>query len=175
MIELEEIMDLQKRFLRGVTNQEEEYSQGFLTVEHSLDTLVQMHQLEPSIIAKKSEHLAGYALTMPRMCGELIPVLVPMFQIFTEITYRNRPINEYDFYVMGQICVDKPYRGLGVFDMLYQKHLEIYSGKYDFIVTEISTRNHRSMKAHQRVGFKLLHVYKDAIDEWAVVVWDWSS
>ena len=57
MIEFEEIMDLQKRFLRGVTSQEEEYTQGFLTVEHSLDTLVQMHQLEPSIIAKESENL----------------------------------------------------------------------------------------------------------------------
>ncbi|MFI5155358.1 MAG: GNAT family N-acetyltransferase [Chitinophagales bacterium] len=173
--ELREIADLQKRFLRGVTSQEEEREQGFLTVEHSLETLEQMHRLEPSIIAKENGQLAGYALTMPRACGAMIPVLVPMFHIFPEIVYGYRPINDYNFYVMGQICVDKPFRGLGVFDLLYQKHREVYSHKYDFIVTEISLRNHRSMKAHQRVGFKLLHVYTDPLDEWAVVIWDWRT
>jgi len=74
---------------------------------------------------------------------------------------------------MGQICIDKTYRGKGIFNILYQKHKELYSHKYDLLVTEISVNNPRSLRAHEKVGFKIIHTYHDALDEWAVVVWDW--
>jgi ribosomal protein S18 acetylase RimI-like enzyme len=74
---------------------------------------------------------------------------------------------------MGQICVDKDYRGQGLFDMLYRHDRELYSNSYDFMVTEISVSNSRSLRAHQRVGFQTINVYRDEIDEWEVVLWDW--
>jgi len=175
MEELQEIIALQKQYLRGIKSQEEESDQGFLTVEHSLDTLTRMHEIAPSVIARNNGQLAGFALTMPLACGNLIPVLFPMFQIFSGINYKRKPISEYNFYVMGQICVAEPFRGKGVFDLLYSKHRELFEAKYDFIVTEISTRNARSLNAHQRVGFLPVHIYRDSLDEWAVVLWDWRK
>ena len=71
---------------------------------------------------------------------------------------------------MGQVCVDKDYRGKGLFDLLYQKHKEIYQDQYDFVITEVSTRNHRSIRAHQRAGFQTINTYCDELDEWAVVI-----
>ena len=75
---------------------------------------------------------------------------------------------------MGQVCIAAAYRGQGVFDMLYKKHKEIFSGKYDVVITDIATRNTRSLRAHARVGFKTIATYTDELDEWAVVVWDWD-
>jgi ribosomal protein S18 acetylase RimI-like enzyme len=75
---------------------------------------------------------------------------------------------------MGQICIEKEYRGKGIVPMLYNKHKEIYSSQYDFILTEISTRNIRSLKAHEKIGFKTIHYHRDQLDEWAVVIWDWK-
>jgi ribosomal protein S18 acetylase RimI-like enzyme len=75
---------------------------------------------------------------------------------------------------MGQICVDKAYRGKGLVNMLYQKHREIYSSRFDFILTEISTANIRSIKAHEKLGFQSIHTYTDAMDEWRVVIWNWK-
>jgi hypothetical protein len=173
--ELMEIISLQRQYLRGKKSREEEFDQGFLTVEHSLETLTQMHEIAPSIIARQGGKLAGYALTMPLACRELIPVLFPMFDIFSNMNYGGKPILDYDFYVMGQICVDAEFRGLGVFDLMYKKHHELFENKYDFIVTEIATRNTRSLKAHRRVGFRHLHTYRDSLDEWAVVIWDWRK
>jgi hypothetical protein len=173
--ELQEIITLQKQFLRGIKTHAEESDQGFLTVEHNLDTLTLMHEVAPSVIARNGIQLAGYALTMPRACGDLIPVLFSMFEVFTDITYDGKPMLDYNFYVMGQICVAKPFRGKGVFDLLYKTHQELYQPIFDFVVTEISTRNTRSIKAHQRVGFKPLHIHKDSLDEWAVVIWDWRK
>ena len=61
-----------------------------------------------------------------------------MIQHLDEITYTNKKLSDYNYYVMGQICVDKSFRGKGIFEMLYQKHKELFQDKYDFVVTEIS-------------------------------------
>ncbi len=172
--ELQQILRLQKKYLQGQTTDEEEKEQGFLTVAHTLDVLEQMHLAEPSVIVKDGDELAGYALVMPKKCRKMIPVLVPLFETFDHLDYSGKPMNDYSFYVMGQICVAKAWRGKGVFDMLYHKHRELFKQKYDFVITVISTRNHRSLKAHERVGFKNIHTYTDATDEWAMVLWNWQ-
>jgi len=74
---------------------------------------------------------------------------------------------------MGQVCVAAPYRGKGVFDLLYNQHKAAFSHKYDFVITDIATRNTRSMRAHARIGFKKIHTYRDELDEWDTVLWDW--
>ena len=75
---------------------------------------------------------------------------------------------------MGQICVDEPWRGRGVFDALYQGHREHLRGAYELVVTEVAVRNPRSLRAHQRVGFREIERYRDATDEWVVLGWDWQ-
>ncbi|MFT3933815.1 MAG: GNAT family N-acetyltransferase [Chitinophagaceae bacterium] len=172
--ELQQILDLQSLYLRGARSAEEEKEQGFLTVQHSFDALQQMHSIEPSIIVKDGDTLAGYALVMPKACSTIVPELLSLFEDLEKLDYKGKPLQDYSFYVMGQICVAEAYRGLGVFAMLYQKHKEILQPHYDFIITEVATRNTRSMRAHQRVGFKQIHVHKNDWDEWAIVLWDWQ-
>ena len=172
--ELEQILDCKTRTLPGTSSNTEMETQGFVTMIHDLNVLQQMHNLAPSIIAKENERVAGYALVMLRECRQLFPPLEPMFASFDDLTFDGRPLNDYRFYVMGQVCIDKQYRRTGLFDALYQKHREIYSNEYDFILTEVSMRNGRSLRAHERVGFQTINIYKDEIDEWAVILWDWQ-
>ncbi|HEX8699888.1 MAG TPA: GNAT family N-acetyltransferase [Myxococcaceae bacterium] len=172
--ELEQILVLQRKNLKQELSPEEMGSQGFVTVEHDLPALEQMHALAPSVIALQGSELVAYALTMPRECRSLMPVLVPMFELFDRLEYRGKPLRDYRFYVMGQICIDKAHRGKGLFDLLYREHRELYQPRFDFIITEVATRNQRSMRAHERVGFQTIHTYRDATDEWAVVLWDWT-
>jgi RimJ/RimL family protein N-acetyltransferase len=172
--ELEQLLTLQRRNLQQELSQEELRSQGFVTVQHDMAALEQMHALAPSIIAHQGHELVAYALMMPRECRALMPVLVPMFELFDRLEYRGKPLNDHRFYVMGQICIDKAHRGKGLFELLYHKHRELYEQRFDFIITEVAVRNQRSLRAHERVGFQTLHTYRDATDEWAVVLWDWS-
>ena len=173
--ELQQILDLQKQNLRGVNSETAEKEQGFVTVTHNLELLKQMHRLEPSVIVKDNDTLAGYALVMPKECSAIVPELLPLFAGLEKLSYKNKPLNQYRFYVMGQVCVAAAYRGKGVFDMLYARHREALQHKYDFVITEVATRNTRSMRAHERVGFTQLHTHRDELDEWAVIVWDWNS
>jgi GNAT superfamily N-acetyltransferase len=166
--ELGQILDLQRRNLVRNLSEREIGENGFVTVEHTLDVLRRMHALVPSIVARDGAELAGYALVMPVECRSFIPVLEPMFQRLEVLgLFRQR------FYVMGQICVASPYRGRGVFDLLYRTHREHLRGRFDSVVTEVATRNRRSLRAHLRIGFEELERYRDPTDEWVLVIWRW--
>jgi len=56
-----------------------------------------------------------------------------------------------------------------LFDALYAEHRIRFGGEFDWLVTEISTRNPRSAKAHARAGFVEIDHFQDAIDAWSVV------
>jgi L-amino acid N-acyltransferase YncA len=118
----------------------------------------------------------AYVLAMTKACKEDIPVLFPMFEQFDQLPYKGRMISAYDYMVVGQICVGKEYRGLGIFDGLYSEYKKRYQEKYPFAITEVATRNLRSMRAHERVGFKVVDRYlaPDG-EEWAIVLWDWNT
>jgi len=171
--ELQQILDLQQLYLTGQTDSAEEKDQGFLTVKHSYNMLQQIHELSPSVIVKDGDKVIAYALVMTKDCQHFIPVLVPMFESFNNIQFKEQPLSSYSFYVMGQVCVHKDYRGMGIFQMLYQHHQLLFSKQFDFVLTEISTRNARSIRAHEKVGFKTIYTFRDTTDEWAIVLWDW--
>ena len=148
---------------------------GFVTVEHTLDLLRAMHALAPSIVARDAGgRIAGYALVMPKATRTLIPILEPMFQMIEglpEGTICGRPGARW--YVMGQVAVAPAHRGSGLFTRLYEEHRARYQHAFDAVVTEVSTRNPRSLAAHRRVGFRTISRYRDATDEWDVIAWEW--
>ena len=76
--------------------------------------------------------------------------------------------------MVGQVCIDKAWRGLGVLDHCYAAYKEHYRSKYDFAITEIASRNVRSLKAHKRIGFKEINTYVSDNTNWSVVLWDWE-
>lgn len=143
---------------------------GFVTVKHSLEILQAMHRLAPSVVAwDEAGEVVAYAITMPREARPLVPILEPMFAMLDPMEIPG------SWYVMGQVAVAPSQRGQGVFDALYHEHRSRYSGRWDQIITEVATRNGRSMRAHQRVGFRTLKLYQDATDHWAVIGWDWQE
>jgi len=171
--ELLQILDLQQQNLPKNISAEESRLQGFVTFQHDLKTLQEFHQLAPSVIVKDDEKVIAYALTVVNEARHVFPPMESMFRLLEKLQWKDKPFCDYRYYEMGQVCVAKEYRGKDVFEMLYQAHKKSYSNKYDLLVTMISTMNHRSLKAHEKVGFETVLIEKDELDEWAVVVWDW--
>jgi hypothetical protein len=171
--DLEQILQLQRQNLKQFISQEEKDAQGFLTMQFNLPMLQQLHAIAPSVIIKQADEVVAYAMTVTPEGRQAYPDLEPMFVNFEQLQWQGKPLYDYRFYVMGQICVSKEHRAKGLFDKLYQHHKAVYSPHYDFIITEISTSNARSLQAHKRVGFQTIHQYEDSVDTWNVVVWDW--
>lgn len=182
--DLRGILALQQQNLARNISAAEAVAQGFVTVAHTLESLEAMHALAPSIVARAvgqpgtsstGGDVVGYALAMPVEARALVPILEPMFQKLSALSWRGRPLSSVRYYVMGQVCVAKAFRGQGVFDALYRGHERAYCERFELIVTEIATRNTRSLRAHERVGFEPLSSYRDETDEWLIVGWGWSG
>ena len=174
--DLEGILTLQKANLAQGLTMEEIQSQGFVTVNHTSDLLKKLNDYEKHVIAKYNEKVIGYLLAMTQKSKLDIPILFPMFSVFETIFFKGKKITDHNYLVVGQVCIDKEYRGQGILDHCYAAYKEYYSNKYDFAITEIANTNLRSLNAHKRIGFKEIHSYIGPDKtEWIVVVWDWKD
>lgn len=171
--EIIQVHKMNQLYLRSNLSQQVQEEEGFVSWLYPVSLLQQMHSIAPGIIVKDDETVVGYALVTPIEASSFHPDLKILIDNLEMIDYKNKLLSSYSYYVMGQVCIDKEYRGKGIFNMLFQKHKQLYSSVYELLVTEISTKNVRSQKAHEKVGFVTIHTYSDALDEWNVVVWDW--
>lgn len=128
-----------------------------------------MHDACPHILAMDGDKVAGYALVMLRSFKDEMPVLVPMF------ISADALLNGKNYVAMGQICIDKPYRGLGVFRGMYSFYKKELSSQFDCLFTEVASDNIRSIEAHKKVGFKILETQITDGTSWDLVNWDWNE
>ena len=172
--ELHGILSLQAQNVKQRLSKNAQQQEGFVTVEHSIEQLQKMQAASEQIIALNNESVVGYALVMPPELRQTIPVLIPLFDLLDTLSYKGKALKNQAYYVMGQVCVEKNHRGQGVFRQLYAAHKQWLSSRYDYCITEISSANLRSLNAHQKIGFEILHTFSDATDDWVVVLWDWT-
>lgn len=154
---------------------EVEGDEGFVTMAYSLADLKRMHEVEPSIIARENDRVIAYVLALDPLITKDFPMLAPLLKLFDEINYEGKLISAYHYLIIGQACIDKDYRGKGIFKKIYAAYKEQFKDTYDFAISEIATRNKRSMNAHKAIGFIPVFEYTgpDGI-AWTVVVYDWQ-
>lgn len=174
--DLAPILALQRRNVEEALDPTEVTAEGFVTVRHDLPLLRAMNRAAAHVVARSCGQVVGYALVMLREFEDRIPILRPMYDMLAHLEYDGAPVDDYRYFIMGQVCIDKPHRGRGIFAEMYRKMCELYSPAYDMTITEVARRNTRSIRAHDKVGFRLLHRYRDPHDEeWDVIVWDWRG
>ncbi len=173
--DLQDILSLQQANLSQHIPAQEQQREGFVRVKHELHELESLHLIEPHVIAREGSLIAAYILAMTKASRDSIPMLVPMFGQFDSLEYNGKKVSEYNYMTVGQVCVGKGFRGQGLFEECYRFYRSVFSPKYDFAITEISLRNTRSIRAHEKVGFQTIHLFQDEYEEWAIVLWDWRG
>jgi hypothetical protein len=169
----EQILDLQRRYHARSLSPDAQEREGFVFAEHSLPLLRRLSAELPQAIAVANEGVVvGYCLSMSLSLRDEIPSLVPMFDQFGRCAYRGRPLSSFRFFVGGQVCVDRAYRGRGLLARLYEQVRLSAPNTYDLCVTEIAVRNQVSIRAHQRMGFETISTYSDGSEDWVIVAWD---
>lgn len=169
------ILALQQENLLTALSQEEKSNHGFVTIQHNLAQLDTMNAIAPHVLAKENEQVVGYVLAMTLASRQLVPLMTSLFENFEQLTLGGKKVTDYNPMVVGQVCVGKSQRGTGLFDKLYAAYQVQYAATYDFAITSVALSNHRSLAAHQRVGFKILHSFQDSLHPWAIVCWDWND
>ena len=160
--ELIQILSLQQMNLKSSVSSDEMEKEGFVTVHHTLDVLTRMNNACPHIIAKDGDKVVGYALSMTDDFKDEISVLRPMFTELDNVNIQN-------FITMGQICVAKTHRKMGIFRGLYNAMKIASYPKYDAIITEVDATNSRSLGAHYAVGFEKICTYSSLGQDWELI------
>jgi L-amino acid N-acyltransferase YncA len=170
--DLQQILDLQQRNLkRNLAH----LNDGFVTAEHDLPLLRAMNHPFPHTIALHEGKIIGYALSMEPSFRAALPVLVPMFDTIDTIVVDGNALKHLPYIVMGQVCIAEGYRGMGIFGGLYRAMQRYLSPHFAYCVTEVSLNNHRSLRAHSKVGFHSALQYQlEGQEPWDLLVWKWA-
>ncbi len=168
----DQIIALQNQNLYKSLSPEEQDQQGFVFAEHTVELLQLMAVEIPQVIALCNDKVVGYNLAMTASMETDLPSLEPMFREFHKTIYKGKLLTDYKFFVGGQVCVDRDFRGLGLLNKLYNSTARMVDDTYELCVTEISLRNINSLKVHQKMGFEIAGTHTDEFGEWYVVVWD---
>jgi L-amino acid N-acyltransferase YncA len=168
---IEQILRLQAENLASVLDAQTIAEQGFVTVQHDPEVLRQMNQRFPSVVALDQDRVVGYCLVMLQEFADKVPVLIPMFELLRTLEWAGKPLSAYRWFVMGQVCIAKTHRGQGIFDGLNRHLQQVCAPYFDCIVTEVALRNTRSLRAHERAGWALIHEYQDvnSAEWWRVI------
>ncbi len=168
-----QILALQQKNLARNISADIAKSQGFVSIQHDLDTLTAMNHPYQHVIAKHGDHIVGYALVMLPKMKERISFLNPMFKRIQTIKYNHQRIRANEYFVMGQICIDEPFRSKGIFSDLYQGLKAKMQKNFLYCITEVSSLNQRSLRAHIREGFEIIDEHK-GVDggTWKLLLWN---
>jgi len=169
------ILDLQSRNLKKNITTEEAQSQGFLIAEFSMDYLKKMNDAHPSVIAKMDDRVVGYALIATQAARIGHPLTEDLFNQIDSLSFDGIPLHQAKYAVVGQLCVDKSVRGMGLVQQLYGRFRTELENEYDFGITDVARANSRSLKAHIKTGFQVIHSIGYGGLEWDVVLWDWRK
>jgi predicted GNAT family N-acyltransferase len=163
-------LNLKKNISEKVVNDE-----GFVSWEYDFNLLKALHSFSPSVIAKENDNVVGYSLVAVKEAKAIHQELAALLNKIEGLTYKDKELSAYNYYLMGQVCIDKPYRGHGLFNKMFALHKALHQHQFDFVATTISTQNIRSIKAHEKVGFKIIHEITDHLGNWVLVIWDWGK
>ena len=72
-----------------------------------------MNQLTPAIIAKQDDVVVGYVLATDKSQLSYHPLLNDLSCQINKISFKKKTIGDFNYLVVGQLCVAKEFRGKG--------------------------------------------------------------
>ena len=173
--DLRQIKQLNLKNLKNNLTIKDQKEHGFVTAEYSIKFLEKINKIENSIIVKYNDKVAGYALVVNKLIYGKNKLLDDLIDRIEQIVYKGEKLKKINYAFVGQLCVEKKIRGLGIVDKIYEFYKKEYSDKYQYLITEIDEKNVRSLKVHFRNGFKIIDRFYWGSTNWNIILWDWNK
>jgi len=171
--EISAIKELQNLNLRPNISDTEAASEGFLTASYTIAYLQAMNADAPSVIAKMGDKVVGYAMVTTHNLRDGHDLMADLFNTIDRTSYGGRLLSETDYVVVGQLCLAKEFRGLGLVQQMYNHFKDCYADRFEYLVTDVAQANVRSLKAHKKTGFQVIDTLTYGGIGWDIVLWDW--
>ena len=166
--DFERILALQSDNFKSALTESEIASQGFVTLQMSMEELNHIRGGYGHVVAKNGlGEVVAYALVMLKSKGLEIPQFAGLFHTMDTLPIFSA--GSVSYFILGQICVAKAYRGQGLFDRVYHRLFAEMAKEFDYIATEVAKVNARSLRAHVRMGFEVVREHEEDGEIWCIV------
>ena len=130
---------------------DEDKPDGFVTTNMSALQMESLISRERGItIAGENGSLAAFAMAGSWGFWSEWPLFEHMIGILPEYSFDGQALTTENTYQYGPICVDKSWRGKGVFESVFAYSLRSMRERYPIMLTFINQINGRSYAAHTR-------------------------
>ena len=176
--DLKGIRRLQEANLRKNLSESEALNEGFVLAEFNIEFLETISTKYPITIAKDEEGcIVGYALAVSKESHCKYESLDNKLQKLNEGSYNGIILQDQPYILCAQLCVAVGYRGRGLMGQLYkgiQSMLRKISPGITLCVADVAVENTRSLRAHEKIGFKIFDSMKIQGTTFNILIWDWS-
>ena len=135
---------------------EEERKEGFVTTNITDEQLVRLIEDEDGVtIAKDTSTANGgkivaFAFAASWGYWQAWPLFQHMIGMLPQTIYSGEAMSVENSYQYGPVCVDKAYRGKGIFERVFFASLAVMEKRFPFMLTFVNKVNPRSHAAHTR-------------------------
>lgn len=169
--DLPAIRKLQQESHFSALNESEKAKEGFISLETPPELLERIRQ-KTGIVCAVDENglLIGYIIPLPIEFGREIPFLTNFLDRVDNLTYQGQKMTNENSLIGGQICVRRGFKGKGIIESMGKSFTDLLKGKYQYVFTEISAENPRSLHANTtKMGMEILQKYTDEGKDWYIV------
>lgn len=155
------VLKLQEKYLyRNMT--EEERKDGFVTTPFTYQQIEEILKENGLFVAKnKNGVVVAYIFAASWKYFEQWEIFNYMVSRFPNISFQNQKITTSNSFQYGPVCIDKKYRGQGLFNRLFEEMRLEFVKKYPISITFINKINQISTAAHTRkLGWEIIDEFE---------------
>jgi hypothetical protein len=153
--DIQGMMDLQSKNL-FTSLSEEDRKMGFVTTPFSEDQILNSINSAGLFVTEIENKIAAYAFAGTWEYFEQWPIFPYMTSRFKLLSYGDFNITTEDTFQYGPVCVDRMYRGKGVFNMVFEAMRLKWMKKYPLSITFINAVNEISVRGHEKLGWEVI-------------------
>src|SRR5690554_5468040 len=135
------VLRLQNKYLYGKMT-EEERKDGFVTTPFTQKQVEDILKENGLFVAKNEEGIVvGYIYAASWKYFEQWEIFNYMVSRFPKVNFRGREITTENSFQYGPVCIDKPYRGQGLFNQLFEEMRLEFVKRHPISITFINKIN----------------------------------
>jgi predicted GNAT superfamily acetyltransferase len=127
---------------------DEERKDGFLSAQFTLEQTAQIAEDLGTMVAVVDDALAGFLCAFRREFDTGSPVIAKMLDSYDRVTFEDKPLNSFNSYIYGPVCIAREHRRRGLLRGLYEAQKKDLAGRFEVGVAFVSRSNPHSLQAH---------------------------
>ena len=154
--DIEGVLSLQEKYLfRNMT--EVERKRGFVTTPFSVKQIEEILKQNGLFVAvNDKDEIIAYTFAADWMYFEQWAIFNHMVSRFPHISFHGNEVSTKNTFQYGPICIDIPFRGIGVMELIIEKMRIEFLKRFPISLTFINQINDVSTRAHKKIGWEIV-------------------